>query len=163
MFWLFWVMGLTVVGLAGAAAWLWWQVWRQADVRVQKALQQQEQQARSEIARLDYIYESLNVIARAVLDGQCPITEGCIRMAVLMDNLSLDCNSKHRFSVLFDVYNATRHIPTHSRWQALGRKEKRQYQQQMLTLEKQHQSTVMDIMTFIRDNPFGTVQKVTLN
>lgn len=155
MLWLFSALGVVVVALGVVAAVLWAKVWRLQ--KQQKALEEQRQheKAENEQKRIDYIHESLNVIARSMLDGQCPITEGCIRMAVLLDNIALDCDSKHRFSVVFEIYNATRHIPTHSSWKALSRKEQRRFEQEMMALEKQHEKTITDVMAFVRDNPFG--------
>jgi len=153
--WLFGAMALLVLVLAVVTARLWWQVGQQkkAQQRLQQA--QVERQAKVEQDRIQYIYDSLNVIARAVLDDQCPITEGCIRMAVLMDNLSLDCDTKHRFAPIFTIYNATRHIPTHSNWKALERKQQRTFKQEMFALEREHADTVRELMAYVRDNPFG--------
>lgn len=163
MFWLFISLGLVVLALAVAAGYLWVKVWR---LEKQQKLQQQEyekQKVEAEQKRLDYIHESLNVIARAVLDGQCPVTEGCIRMAVLLDNLPLDCDSKHRFSVIFEVYNVTRHIPTHDNWKSLSRKEQRRFEQEMFALEKQHLDAVQEAMAYVRDHPFGSEPRSSLH
>ncbi len=163
MVWLFAGLSAVVLVLAGVAAWLWWKVWRLG--RQQKQMHEELEQRRSqnEQDRLDYIHESLNVIASAVLDNQCPITEGCIRMAVLLDNLPLDCDSKHRFSVLFEIYNATRHIPTHSSWKALGRRQQRKFEQEMWALERKHNDAVMDIMAYVKGNPFGKGVGASIN
>ncbi len=110
---LFAALSAVVLVLAGVAAWLWYKVWRNTQQEQQMQGQLQQQQAQTEQNRIDYIHESLNVIACAVLDKQCPVTEGCIRMAVLLDNLPLDCDTKHRYSVVFEVYDATRHIAPH--------------------------------------------------
>ncbi len=163
MNWLMWAMISVILVLALVAGWMWLCVWRQAGERRRQEQSRQLQEAETEQKRLDYIYESLNVIAKSVLDGQCPMTEGCIRMAVLMDNLPLDCDTKHKFSALFEIYNATRHIPTHSRWKALDRKTQRRYQQEMLRLEKQYESAVISLMAFVKDNPFGYGQGISVN
>jgi hypothetical protein len=163
MVWLFAGLSVVVVALAAVAAWLWIKVWRlnQQQAKVQELLQQR--QSETEQNRIDYIYESLNVIASAVLDKQCSVTEGCIRMAVLLDNLPLDCDTKHRFSVLFEVYNATRHIPTHSSWKALDRKSQRRFEQEMMSLEQQHDDAVMELMAHVKRNPFGKGVGASIN
>lgn len=163
MVWLFVVLTVVVVVLAGVAAWLWWKVWRIGRQQVQMQQELEQQRARAELDRLDYIHESLNVIASAVLDDQCPITEGCIRMAVLLDNLPLDCDTKHRFSVLFEVYNATRHIPTHSNWKALERKQQRKFEQEMWALERKHNDAVMEVMAYVKSHPFGKGVGASIN
>ena len=160
---LFAALSAVVLVLAGVAAWLWYKVWRNTQQAQQMQGQLQQQQAQTEQNRIDYIHESLNVIACAVLDKQCPVTEGCIRMAVLLDNLPLDCDTKHRFSVVFEVYNATRHIPTHSSWKALGRKQQRKFEQEMLALEREHDTAVMELMAYVKGNPFSRGVGASIN
>lgn len=160
---LFAALSAVVLVLAGVAAWLWYKVWRNTQQEQQMQGQLQQQQAQTEQNRIDYIHESLNVIACAVLDKQCPVTEGCIRMAVLLDNLPLDCDTKHRFSVVFEVYNATRHIPTHSSWKALGRKQQRKFEQEMLALEREHDAAVMELMAYVKGNPFSRGVGASIN
>lgn len=161
--WLFAGMAGIVVILSIVTARLWWQVGQQKKTQ-QRLLQEQEgRQAQNEQERIQYIYESLNVLARAVLDDQCPFTEGCIRMAVLMDNLSLDCDTKNRFAPIFKIYNATRHIPTHSNWKALERPQQQSFKQEMFALEKEHAESVRELMVFVRENPFGVRLGNSLN
>lgn len=160
---LFAALSAVVLVLAGVAAWLWYKVWRNTQQEQQMQGQLQQQQAQTEQNRIDYIHESLNVIACAVLDKQCPVTEGCIRMAVLLDNLPLDCDTKHRFSVVFEVYNATRHIPTHSSWKALGRKQQRKFEQEMMALEREHDAAVMELMAYVKGNPFSRGVGASIN
>ena len=163
MMWLFAALSGVVVVLAAVAAGLWWKVWRINRQQQQMRQELEQQRARHEQNRLDHIHESLNVIASAVLDSQCPITEGCIRMAVLLDNLPLDCDTKHRFSVVFEIYNATRHIPTPSSWQALDRKQQRRHKQEMWALEKEHNEAVMELMSYVKVNPFGKGVGASIN
>ena len=159
MTWLLVVLMLAAAVLAVVAAVMWARVWRQR--RQQRSLQQAH--AQTEQNRIDYIHESVNVIAAAVLDRRCPLTEGCIRTAVLLDNLPLDCDIKHRLSVLFEVYNATRHIPTHSSWQALDRKTRRRFQQEMWVLERRNENAIMEAMAYIEGNPFGRGSGASIN
>ena len=161
--WMFAGMVGIVLVLAAVTARLWWQVGQQKKNLQRQQEDQQERQARTGQERIQYSYESLNVIARAVLDDQCPLTEGCIRMAVLMDNLSLDCDTRNRFAPVFTIYNATRHIPTHTNWQALERKQRQSFKQEMFALEREHAQRVRELMTFVRDNPFGVRLGNSLN
>ena len=153
---MFGAMAVVVLVLAVITVRLWWKVSRQQKEQALRAEEHQQHRARMEQERISYIYESLNVIARAVLDDQCPVTEGCIRMAVLLDNLSLDCETKNRFATVFKIYNATRHIPTHGSWKSLERKQRQVYKQEMWALEREHNDELRELMAFVKDNPFGT-------
>ena len=161
--WLFGSMALVVLVLVGVTARLWWKVGQQHRDQQRQQQDQLARQAQVEQDRIQYIYDSLNVIARAMLDDQCPLTEGCIRMAVLMDNLSLDCDTKHRFAAVFKIYNATRHIPTHSNWKALERKQRQSFKQEMFALERENADAVRELMAYVRDNPFGVRLGNSLN
>lgn len=163
MIWLFYSLAVVVVVLSIVAAWLWIKVWRLNKQQLEMKAHIANREAETEQNRLDYIFESLNVIAGAVLENQCPVTEGCIRMAVLLDNLPLDCDTKHRFSLIFEIYNATRHIPTHSGWKSLDRKTRQRYKQEMFNLEQKHTDEVMNLMAHVKHNPFGKGVGLSIN
>lgn len=163
MTWLFSGLAVAVVVLGAVAGRLWYKVWHLKRANRMALVEQEEARAENEQKRLDYIFESLNVIASAMLDDQCPVTEGCIRMAVLLDNLPLDCDTKHRFSPVFEIYNATRHIPTHSRWSALDRKQRQRYKQEMFSLENRHKDAIMDLLQQVKRKPFGPGAGLAIN
>ena len=163
MVWLFSALAALVLVLAAVAASLWWKVLNVQRQQKLMAEQMAQERAANESKRLDFLCESVNVIARAVLDGQCPVIEGCIRLAVLLDNLSLDCDSKHRFSVVFEIYDQTRHIPSHDNWKALPRKQQLRYQQEMHKLEQQHQEAIREAMEQVRAKPFSRQSGMSLH
>ena len=105
--------------------------------------------------KIDYIFESLNVIASSLLDDQVRVAEGCIRMAVLMDSLPLSCESKHYFAPVFEVYNQTRHIPTHEQWKALDRKQQKAFEQELFAIEKSMLASIKEIMVAVKAKPFS--------
>lgn len=149
------VAGFLVIAVLAVIAWrLWQKVWDN-----EKRIKAHEQQVQaSEQKRLDYIHESLNVIAAAVLDDQVRVAEAGIRMAVLLDNLPLSCDSKHRFKPLFDIHDRSRHIPTHSKWEALEKKERRRFEKELVSIEREFEAQVKDIASHIKQNPFGNWQ-----
>ncbi|PIE41161.1 MAG: hypothetical protein CSA49_04845 [Gammaproteobacteria bacterium] len=149
------VVGVLIIAVLAAVAWyLWQKVWK-AEAQLQ---QQQKEAQESELKRLDHIYESLNVIAAALLEGQVRVAEACIRMAVLLSNLPLNCDSKHRFAAIFEVYNRSQHIPTHSKWQELDKKERRRFEQELLAIESEFSEQIMAAAQYIKENPFGNGQ-----
>lgn len=149
------VLGVVIVVVLAVVAWRMWQkVWDQ-EAKI-KAHQEQVQQ--NEQKRLDHIHDSLNVIAAALLDDQVRIAEAGIRMAVLLSNLPLSCDSKHRFAPLFEIYNRTQHIPTHDKWKSLEKKQKRAFEKELTALEKEFETQVKEIASYIKENPFGNWQ-----
>lgn len=149
------VLGLVVIVVLSVVAWrLWQKVWKTEAELEQKRKEAQE----NEIKRLDHIHESVNVIASALIDDQVRVAEACIRMAVLLSNLPLSCDSKHRFNPIFEVYNRTQHIPTHSKWNELDKKERRKFEQELFAIEKEFTDQVMEAAKHIKENPFGNWQ-----
>lgn len=148
-------IGVVVIVVLAVIAWrLWQQVW---DKEKQLQAHQEEVKANAQ-KRLDHIHESLNVIAAAVLDDQVRVAEAGIRMAVLLDNLPLSCDSKHRFAPFFEIYNRSRHIPTHSKWEALEKKERRAFEKELWQLEQEFDAQVKELARYIKENPFGNWQ-----
>ena len=152
---LFGVLGIVVIVVLSVVAWrLWKQVWRAEATLEEKRKEAQENQ----IKRLDHIHESVNVIASALLDDQVRVAEACIRMAVLLDNLPLSCDSKHRFAPIFEVYNRSQHIPTHSKWNELDKKERRKFEHELFALESELGDKAKEAAKYIKENPFGNWQ-----
>ncbi|MCG8671473.1 MAG: DUF2489 domain-containing protein [Pseudomonadales bacterium] len=147
--------GVVVVIALFVVAWrLWRRVWQnEADLKAR----QKEVEA-NEIKRLDHIHQSINVIAAALIDDQVRVAEAGIRMAVLLDNLPLSCDSKHRFAAIFEVYNRTQHIPTHTAWNELDKKQRRAYEQELFALESELGEQVKEAARYIKENPFGIGQ-----
>lgn len=149
------IMVIVILVLGGVA----WRMWRQVFALQAK---QKESVIVKELAdskaaqeKIDYIFESLNVIASSLLDDQVRLAEACIRMSVLMDSLPLSCESKHYFSPVFEVYNQTRHIPTHDKWKALDRKQQKAFQQELFRIESKLNEPIREIMAAVREKPFS--------
>ena len=93
-------------------------------------------------AQLKSIIESINSIAAAMKQKQCPTIEGCIRLKVLLDQLRLADSGKDNFKVFYTIYDKTAHIPTHQAWKDLKREEKQEFSKYMTELEEQYQSDI---------------------
>lgn len=144
-----------IVVVLGAVAWkMWRRVFLEEQNRKDANVAEEQAKALAAQEKLDYIFESLNVIASSIVNDQVRIAEGCIRMAVLMDSLPLSCESKHYFSPVFEVYNQTRHIPTHQQWKALDRKQQKKFEQELFAIEGKLNSQVRDIMASVVEKPF---------
>lgn len=56
---------------------------------------------------------SVKVIAQCMIDEQVELSEGCIRIKVLLDHLAPQLHDEEVFSVFSKMYDATEHMPTH--------------------------------------------------
>ncbi|KZY82260.1 hypothetical protein A3741_32365, partial [Oleiphilus sp. HI0069] len=61
----------------------------------------------------DKALNSIKVIAQCMLDEQVELSEGCIRIKVLLDHLAPNLHEDERFSVFIKMYDALEHMPTH--------------------------------------------------
>lgn len=123
----------------------------------QAALARQHEQQAQEQRR--YLIDSIRIIASAVLhDEKMTMTEGCIRVKVMLDNLAPHLHQHERFAVIERVYQATQHIPFLEDWKALSRSEKHEYQKEMEQLEKEHGEQVRAAMTELQSYPLEQMQ-----
>ena len=58
-----------------------------------------------------------------MIQGQCEITEGCLRLKVLMDRLDETLQEQEHFKAIIAHFQATSSMPTHKAYASLTRKE----------------------------------------
>lgn len=68
--------------------------------------------------------ESIQLIAKAVSQGQCDLSEGAIRLCVLLERIGEDDFSS-QYPAVHDLYQRIRHMPTHEARKSLSKKERR--------------------------------------
>lgn len=98
--------------------------------RLLRQLQQQKQQRQAEVQKEKqkknaYLFESLDVIARAMQEGQCELSEGALRIWVLLDHLQLEQKpeAQQQCPALFQMYEVVKDMPTHQARKERDKKE----------------------------------------
>ncbi len=134
------------------------QLRRQRQARqTQQAREQQLRQQAQEHRR--YLVDSVRLIAAAVLnDEKMTLTEGCLRLKVLLDNLAPHLLQHQDFVVIERVYEATRHIPFLAEWKALSKVEQARYQLQMVQVEAEHVEAAEHAMRALQEYPLEQLQ-----
>lgn len=102
-----------------------------------KALSESKQDS----LRLDVV-ESLKVIATVMLDDQVELSEGCIRIKVLLDNLDPSINEQDEFKVFADMANQLAHMPTHEARKQVDKQFIRKLDQQRFGLENKYRTDI---------------------
>lgn len=103
----------------------------------------------------DYLIQSIHVIANAMIhDEKMTLTEGSIRLNVLLDNLSPQLKQEPDISVISTVYEQTKHIPYLKAWQELDKQEKWRYTQEMKKIEKAHKDELLKAAEILSSYPF---------
>ena len=106
-----------------------------------------------------YLVDSVRLVAAAVLnDEKMTLTEGCIRLKVLLDNLAPHLLQHQDFVVIERVYEATRHIPFLAEWKALSKVEQARYQLQMVQVEAEHVDAAEHAMRALQRYPLEQLQ-----
>lgn len=136
---------LIVVGLVIIAA-LVWLISRQ--LKAQREAREAQQRILDEVSakaqqQRDYLIESVKVIASAMGDGQCELTEGCIRLKKLLDHLAPYLHEHETFSIINQMYEATKHMPILDEWKKLKIKQRFDYTREREKLEQQHRDAVV--------------------
>jgi hypothetical protein len=95
---------LVILALAAYATLLWSRVFRL----------EREQKTRNDVQNAQ-LFESIRLIALAMQQGQCDLSEGSIRLTVLLDHLVLADNPDFpsRYPAIHDMHERIKHMPTH--------------------------------------------------
>lgn len=126
---------LIIIGLAfyaGKLLWLVQQQKRQQEQDEQKRLAQQQEKKR-------YLRESIVLISRAMLEQQCELSEGSLRLWVLMDHwVEADKpDAVTTYPGLYQMYKVVKDMPTHQARKEQDKKLTRQQDKTRLQAEKE--------------------------
>ncbi len=125
--------------LGGIAAYYWTKL---SNVRKQQKAQIAHNQ-NAWLERQQELVSDLRFIANSMLQGQCEITEGCMRLKVLMDHFDKDLSQKTEFQTLQFYYQQTLNMPHHEAYKALNRKEQFNQDKKRLALEEKYREQIL--------------------
>lgn len=106
---------------------------------------QQEEQAQAELHlrnRQLELLQDIRFIARAVLDEQCEITEGVLRIQYLISALDPDAWQLDELATLRKHHEATANMPILDAYKALPKKEQFRLDRERWSLEEHHKPAV---------------------
>ncbi len=116
-------------------------------LKLKKVKQQQNQQAQENqqawIDKQEELASDIRFIANSMLQKQCEITEGCLRLKVLMDRLDENLQHQAEFKTIQLHYQQTSNMPHHHAYKALTKKQQFKQDQLRFQLEEQHRSQVL--------------------
>ncbi|MCC5856077.1 MAG: DUF2489 domain-containing protein [Idiomarina sp.] len=118
-----WPVLWIVLGLIGIAVIIGLSVY--AGMLLSKLHKQRTEQRTGEAKRLNYLHESIATISLAMQQEQCPLSEGCIRLAVLLENLP-DAESyqfAEAYPAIHAMHEKIKHMPTHAARKQFPKKE----------------------------------------
>jgi hypothetical protein len=130
-------------------------------IKLRKTEQQQAQQIQQNQAvwqkHQDELAADLRFIANSMLQGQCEITEGCMRIKVLMDRLDEGLQHKPEFKTIQKHFAQTITMPTHDAYKALSKQEQFKLDKQRFSLEDENKEQVLVEVKTLSLYQFDTV------
>jgi hypothetical protein len=88
-------------------------------------------------------HQSIKVIAKCIIDEQVDLSEGSIRIKVLLDHVAPELHDKPAFSIFSKMYAATEHMPTHETRNQADKKLIRKLDKERLKLEEEHKEEIL--------------------
>lgn len=100
------------------------------------ALQKQKKAfSQAKLARMKRLKESCEIIAKAMQSGECNLSEGVIRLKMLLDPLG---HSLRNYSSMYQLYEVVMDMPTHDARRTLKKNER-------MRLDLQRESAEADL------------------
>ncbi len=96
----------------------------------------------------------IRFIAKAMVQQQCEITEGCLRLKVLMDRLDETLQHQTQYQTIQLHYQKTAHMPHHQAYKALTKKQQFKLDQDRFELEGQHRQQILLEAKLLSDYQF---------
>ncbi len=129
---------MLLVGLAGYALYL-WQKLRARRTEIESASEQLESELQSK--NLD-ARQSIQIIARALLQKDLSDTEAAMRIAFLSQQVAATDVEVQQFTVFQQLAEATAYIPILEDWAMLEKSEKRRLNAERKTIEAQYRDFI---------------------
>ena len=103
----------------------------------------QQQQVKFE-QKQQKLREDIYTIAWAVQQQQCDLSEGSLRIWVLLDHLQPEQSSQNqsRYPGIFALYDKIKHLPTHQARKALSKTERRAMDKQRFADQAEYKSQI---------------------
>ncbi|WP_148254077.1 DUF2489 domain-containing protein [Aidingimonas lacisalsi] len=122
-------------------------------LRLWREVKRREAFKREEVDRANQqCLDSLDAIAKAMLDDQVDLTEGALRCKVLLEIIDSDLTGQERFRVFAEMHERTAHLHTHSSRQALTPRDRMKEDRERLAVESELDETIRaaarEVLTF---------------
>ena len=107
-----------------------------------QALIQKEQDKLAQTTHLKAV-DSIKLIAQFMLEEQVELSEGCIRIKVLLDHTAPEFHEHPTYKVFYEMYLATEHMPTHEARKQADKKLIRKLDKERLELEAENKEAIL--------------------
>ncbi len=133
------ILGLLIIALLAGYA---WHLTRKVNAVKQRHQEEEAQAALQLRNRQLELLQDIRFIARSVLDEQCEITEGVLRIQYLLSALDPAVWEQDELRAVRSHYQSTASMPILDAYKQLPRKEQFKLDQQRWALEKENQPVI---------------------
>lgn len=135
------ILGVLVIVTLSVIAWR-----LQKKVRAMECQKQYQQQNLEKFKHehQEYLKNSIRILAQGLVDDQVTMTEGAIRISVLMSNLEKSELYREEYSAFFQLADATAHIPILDAWKQLPKKTQFRFDKERLQTEDNFRDFILD-------------------
>ncbi len=130
---------------------LWW--------RQQARLKENQQRIKNLQVMLQEQYqhrvESIQIIVNAMDEGQCELTEGCIRLRMLISQIDAELLKQEKLAIIDFIYAQTEHMPIKEDWKKLDKKVKTKLTNERYALEGQHRFAIEKAVKVLKQHVFA--------
>lgn len=139
------------IGIVLVLAFIAYRLQSQVRAMEQRKSQEQEELAKQQVKHEQYLQNSIRILSQGIVDKQVTLTEGSIRISVLLDNLKVDDTVKEEFNVFYQLAEATAHIPILDAWKKLSSKERYRFDKERLNAESKFGDFAVDAAKRLKD------------
>ncbi|MDO6526150.1 DUF2489 domain-containing protein [Motilimonas sp. 1_MG-2023] len=143
---LWWILaGIGLIVIIGLSAY--------AGILLRKVKDQQLALAKAVEKRNNTLMDSITLIAKAMVQGQCNLSEGAIRLTVLLGELKLakPIDFDQQYPALNKLYQVVKDMPTHEVRKERSKKEIRQLDEKREKAEQRLEQEIMAEMQQLQE------------
>ena len=137
---------------------------RKAQRHIQDIEQQQEEERRQAQENLDkrnnVLIADIRFIANSMLQDQCELTEGVLRIHHLSDRLDSDIMRQVQFSNLHQHFNQTSDMPILEAYKALSKRDRFQLDKKRFQLEEANREAVLAEIQLLVEYRFDSLKQL---
>ncbi len=115
--------------------------------------QHRSQEAQRQSTQRASAIESIHVLARCLVDKQVDLSEGCIRIRVLLDHVAPELLESPTFQVFHEIYAGLEHMPTHEARKQTDKRFVHKMDMQRFKLERENEDRILEAARKLLDEP----------
>lgn len=140
----FWPILILLVVVIAGLSFVAGRLWRQISDQKKILVKESNEQMAKEKERREFVEESLRIITKSMLEGQCDLSEGCIRIRMLIER-SDNIDAKHDdFKTFFEMYEEIKHFKTHEARNELSKQERFNEDKERLKIEDRYRDSLLE-------------------